>query len=485
MIIPRFLHAGFAALMLAAVPPAAFAQTSASAAPSSTDDTEAPLMLSPFVVGAEQDTGYVATDSLAGTRLRTPLKNIAASVSVVTKDFLDDIGATNIGDLLVYTTGTEVVGIGGNFSGSETSTYHQGYETQRETASPQTRLRGLAAADETRNFFQTAPHVPMDAYNTQSVTINRGANAILFGFGSPAGIIENSLILPSFRNKGRVQLRTGSYGSTRGSIDLDRVLVKDKLALRIAAVDDRREYEQQFAFRDQQRLFGALTYRPFESTTIRVNAEHGHLDQRLPRLDPPLDWMSTWWDFGQNTRPTQIWSGNMPDGTPVATYQRNNNLDGLAGNWSQNAGFIYDSPSATTPSDAMVGYVTMPGGVRYRHLGPRGTKEVAMFIPGHLDPLASFQVSKQISDRSIFDYRKQSLEGPNSGTWLDFDTANIAIEQLFLDGDAGIELVYDRQESLQSTRRLLSGYRGNAIFIEVNETTTDGRPNPNFGRPFT
>lgn len=107
-----------------------------------------------------------------------------------------------------------------------------------------------------------------------------------------------------------------------------------------------------------------------------------------------------------------------------------------------------------------------------------------MFIPGHLDPLASFQVSEQISDRSIFDYRKQSLEGPNNGTWLDFDTGNIAVEQLFLDGDAGIELVYDRQKSLQSTNRLLSGYRGNSIYIEVNETTTDGRPNPNFGRPF-
>ena len=460
---------------------AAFPQSAPTSDPAAEDEA---VILSPFVVSAEQDTGYIATDSLAGTRLRTPLKDIAASVSVITKDFLDDIGATTTADLLVYTTGTEVVGIGGNFSGSETSTYNQEYSPQREDASPQTRLRGLAAADETRNFFQTAPHVPMDSYNTQSVTINRGANAILFGFGSPAGIIENSLILPSFRDKARVQLRAGSYGSRRGSIDIDRVLIKDKLALRVAAVDDRREYEQQFTFRDQQRLFGALTFRPFTSTTIRVNAEHGHLDQRLPRVDPPLDWMSSWWDFGQNTRPTQIYSGNMPNGTPVTTYLRNNNLDGLAGNWSQNAGLIYDSPFATTPSDAMVGYVSLPGGVRYRHLGPRSTKEVAMFIPGHIDPLASFQISKQISDRSIFDFREQSLEGPNTGTWLDFDTANIAIEQLFFGGDVGIELVYDRQESLQSTHRLLSGYRGNSIYIEVNETTTDGRPNPNFGRPF-
>lgn len=445
---------------------------------------EETVELSPFVVSGEQDTGYVASDSLAGTRLRTPLKDIAASLSVITKDFLDDVGATNSADLLVYTAGTEVVGVGGNFSGSTATTYSQEYEPQREDASPQTRLRGLASADETRNFFSAAPHVPFDAYNTQSITINRGANAILFGFGSPAGIVENSLVTPRFRNAGQVQLRYGSYGTRRESLDLDHVLWKDKLALRVTALDEHREYEQDFAFRDQQRLYGAVTFKPFASTTVRVNGEHGHLDQSLPRLDPPLDWMSTWWWFGQPARDTQIYSGNMPNGTPVTTYLRNTNLDGLAGNWSQNAGFIYNSADATTPSDAFVGYVSLPAGVKYRHLGPRSTKEVALFVPGHIDPLAGFQVSKQIIDRSIFDYRKESLDGPNDTTWLDFDTGNIAVEQLFLNGDAGIEFAYDWQKSIQGVHRLMSGYRGNAIYIEVNKTTTDGRQNPNFGRPF-
>ncbi len=460
------------------------AQTIPPDRPSTAKPDDDSVLLSPFVVTGEHDSGYIANDTLAGTRLRTPLKDVAASVSVITKDFLDDIGATGTADLLVYTTGTEVVGVGGNFSGSSATTYNQEYEPQREDASPQTRLRGLASADETRNFFASAPHVPLDAYNTQTVTVNRGANAILFGFGSPAGIIENSLVTPRFRNSGQVQLRGGSYGSRRESIDIDHVLLKDKLAIRITALDDSKKFEQEFAHRDQQRLYGALTFRPFKSTTLRVNGEHGHLDQSLPRLDPPLDWMSSWWQFGQPARETQIYSGNMPNGTPVTTYLRNNNLDGLAGNWSQNAGLIYDGANATTPNDAFVGYVSLPNGVKYRHLGPRSTKEVSLFVPGFVDPLAGFQVSKQITDRSIFDYRKESLDGPNDNTWLDFDTANATLEQLFLNGDAGVELTYDRQKSIQGVHRLMSGYRGNAIYIEVNKTTTDGRPNPNYGRPF-
>src|SRR6476661_7115497 len=75
--------------------------------PASVETGEPSVVLSPFVVSGERDTGYAATDSLAGTRLRTSLKDIAASVSVVTKDFLDDVGATGTAELLLYTTGTE------------------------------------------------------------------------------------------------------------------------------------------------------------------------------------------------------------------------------------------------------------------------------------------------------------------------------------------------------------------------------------------
>lgn len=471
---------GSAGLLAASI---AAAQTAVTPVPAQSGEPD-PLELSPFVVNAERDTGYAATDSLAGTRLRTPLKDIAASVSVITKDMFDDLGVTDAAGLLVYTAGTEVVGVGGNFSGSSTSTYNQEYEPQRENANSENRIRGLASGDSTRNFFLGVPHVPMDAYNTQSATINRGANAILFGFGSPAGIIENTLLAPSFKNHGQVQLKYGSYGSFRSSLDLDRALVKDKLAIRLDVLNDNRRYEQESTFRDQRRYYGAITYRPFKSTTIRVNAEKGDVDQRLPRVDPPVDSISSWWDFGKLTR-TNLYYGKMPDGTAVTTYQLNNNLNGMAGNWGANPGVVYTEPNAESPTDGYVAYATAPGGVVYRHLGPRSSSEVARLVPTRLDPLGTFQTSEQITDRSIFDYRKYQLEGPNNGTWLDFNTQNIAVEQLFLNGNAGIELVYDRQKSVQSVLRTESGYRGNNIYVDVDLYTTDGRPNPNFGRPYT
>ncbi|MEO6002090.1 MAG: hypothetical protein ABIZ04_05995, partial [Opitutus sp.] len=81
------------------------------------DDQDEAIVLSPFVVDATEDSGgYQAKSTLAGTRVRTDLKDIASSISVVTKQFLQDTGAKNSADLLVYTTNTEVGGLGGNFS---------------------------------------------------------------------------------------------------------------------------------------------------------------------------------------------------------------------------------------------------------------------------------------------------------------------------------------------------------------------------------
>lgn len=56
------------------------------------------IELSPFVVNTSRDTGYQATSTLAGTRLNTPVNELAASISIYTKDLMDDLGATSSSD---------------------------------------------------------------------------------------------------------------------------------------------------------------------------------------------------------------------------------------------------------------------------------------------------------------------------------------------------------------------------------------------------
>jgi len=50
------------------------------------------IKLSPFTVDSSRDLGYQAENTLSGSRLNSSLRDTAGSISVFTKDFLDDIG---------------------------------------------------------------------------------------------------------------------------------------------------------------------------------------------------------------------------------------------------------------------------------------------------------------------------------------------------------------------------------------------------------
>jgi outer membrane receptor for ferric coprogen and ferric-rhodotorulic acid len=88
------LFAGIVALPLAA-------QTAPEA--SKTEKVD-PVVLSPFTVQTTTDVGYEASESLAGTGLRTKLTDLGAAVSVITSKFLEDTGSFNLRDVLVYQT---------------------------------------------------------------------------------------------------------------------------------------------------------------------------------------------------------------------------------------------------------------------------------------------------------------------------------------------------------------------------------------------
>src|SRR4051794_34186070 len=188
-------------------------------------------VLSPFTVQTTSDVGYEASSSLAGTGLNTKLTDLGASVSVITSKFLQDTGSKNLGDLLVYQANMEVRGFGGNLSGASPAGGGVTGEPSLSNGPTGTRVRGLAEATQARNFYRSI--IPMDAYNTDRVEINRGANALLFGVGSPAGIINTSSVLAELnRTHGEVEASVGSYARYRVSFDYNAVPRRGEFALR-------------------------------------------------------------------------------------------------------------------------------------------------------------------------------------------------------------------------------------------------------------
>src|SRR3954463_15132952 len=101
---PHRHRAALAAISL--LPVLAFAQGKSTKA----DGT---VELSPFTVTAEQKDGYIASESVTGTRMRTPIKDLTFGVNVITSDFLEDFAFFEIGENFAYTSSLSSLDNGG------------------------------------------------------------------------------------------------------------------------------------------------------------------------------------------------------------------------------------------------------------------------------------------------------------------------------------------------------------------------------------
>ena len=84
-------------------------------------DDDDVIELSPFAVDAAEDVGYRATTTLAGSRVRSNIGDLGASIAVITEEFMQDTGATDGESLLQFVGNMEVGGVLGNFSNSDGS----------------------------------------------------------------------------------------------------------------------------------------------------------------------------------------------------------------------------------------------------------------------------------------------------------------------------------------------------------------------------
>ena len=274
--------------------PASATTTTAASTTSPDTSKEEAVVLSPFEVSATAGKeSYTAESTLAGNRLSTDLRDIGSSVSVVTSQYLLDIGATDNTSLLQSLGGTEVGGVFGNYASPGPGNSSATRTEDTIHPSEDTRIRGLAAADNTHDFFLS--DIPWDSYNIDRIDVSRGPNAILFGEGSPAGIINAGSKSAEFTNSGNLDLRFGSWGSFRESLDYNFQIVPDQVAFRLDLLNDDEKYEQQPAYSDDQRISGALRVEPAflnkggNHTVFKASFESGQVDSDNPRALPPED----------------------------------------------------------------------------------------------------------------------------------------------------------------------------------------------------
>ncbi len=224
----------------------------AQVAPAGSPGTEV-VELSPFTVATDKDTGYQAVDTLSGGRLAINLLANPSDVSVLTRDFLDDIGAIEMTEMTPWLTSAVLT------DNSESRDFGNSLS-----------IRGLSVATNLRNYFRYDTSI--DGYIMERLEGSRGPNALMYGESNAGGALGITTKQAKFRNFGAVDVRTDSRGSLYGQIDANRKL-NDRLALRVAAFYSDRELWFDRGFNQRRGAFLTGTYRPWKNSELRVDLE--------------------------------------------------------------------------------------------------------------------------------------------------------------------------------------------------------------------
>ncbi|MDP3073013.1 MAG: hypothetical protein Q8N18_22155 [Opitutaceae bacterium] len=467
------------------------------------------IVLSPFEVSEKLTVGYLANDTLAGTRINTKLKDVANSVQVVTKEFLEDTGATSYGDLLIYTTSTEVGGLGGNATLDQLDSGTQRDEFSRREPQFFTRVRGLARLDLARDYFLS--DIALDTYISSEVTINRGPNASLFGLGSPGGIsnaaVDRAMTDRSF---GEINFRTDNYGTFRKSLNYNQVLLKGKLALRVAALNNDQRFEQNQAKFKDERYFIAATWRPMKNFAVRANYEKGDGFGNRPVTRLPTDRITPWLINGKpayNPLTNQWFINNAlvtnaahvaqlnasssgytlgtAAGAPVIVFNDpNSSTPGTNGYAVIQAGLVAAAAGRTATSLPIAGNVNMRQFMGFRNIFQRDPAYIQGTRPGITNAALPYYNDVQLTDFSVFNPRKNSLTGASEWESQNFEIYSFRAEKTWLDNRVGLELAYQKQSWESDHMVNMSANSGGNLSVDINTVLLDGSPNPNFGRPF-
>jgi outer membrane receptor protein involved in Fe transport len=241
-------------------PAVAFPQTvapqPASAAASRAAAKEDAIQLSVFTVNEDKDIGYESMQTTSGMRTVQELKNLANSISIINAQLIEDTAAITIDEMMRWST-----------SGEDNP------EPLNVQVDSRVVLRGIANAYAMRNGWIW--YSPMDSYSTERVEVLRGPNSFLYGEADVGGAQNQMTKRGLFGRKiNRVKVMFGSEELRRAEIDLNRPLIKDKLALRVSAVKSHNDSWIDNVRRDFQGIYAAVTYRPFPKTIINVMAEH-------------------------------------------------------------------------------------------------------------------------------------------------------------------------------------------------------------------
>ncbi|OOO40426.1 TonB-dependent siderophore receptor [Rhizobium sophoriradicis] len=239
------------------------AASPASAQSATTGDTA--TTLEPIVIqGAASDsktdrTSVTAKNSAGATKISTPLVETPRSVSVTTEKEIEQRGAQTVIEAVRYTAGV-TTGTSG-FDPRFDQIYIRGYNA---TTVGDYR-DGLRQPYINYGMFRTDP------YQLQRVEVIKGPVSVLYGSGSPGGLVNKISKLPTEEPIREVGITYGTKDRVQGMFDFGGPISEgnDDFLYRIVGVARRGDTNFDIAD-DRYLLAPSFTWKPDEGTTFTV-----------------------------------------------------------------------------------------------------------------------------------------------------------------------------------------------------------------------
>lgn len=408
-----------------------FAIVNPTRAETTSDDEErsSTVRLSPFEVNTSKDTGYVAGNSLAGGRADTPLKITPASISVMTKEFLDDFNITDMNQAAAWTLSMEAPtgGESGAFGGNR-------YQSNFRNA-------GGGGNYPSRNY--SLFYFVADAYNTERFEFSRGPNALLFGDAGVGGTQGSLTKQARFKERRTsVNLQADSFSGYRTTLDTSYGF--ERVAFRLNALRQDAKAYQNGTSSKQSAFTLAASFKITQNTQFRAEYERS-AEHNIQYRKSYAENASLWDRRTFNDNNTTI---------------TNPNSFGLERVSATTDYYVYNFAS---PQFGLLNYV----GEQYRTRGLgyqipwAGRSDIPNFNPG-VSKKFNLGPADSIADRDLT-YRALYLEHQ-------FAT-DLFVQIAWLN--------HDIDPKTRNTEQLANDYR-----IDVNRLLPNGQPNPGFGRAY-
>lgn len=230
---------------------------------------------------------YATRATAAATGLNLSPRETPQSVSVITRQRIDDQGLQGLGDILANTTGISA----------------QQLDSERTVFA----ARGFGITDLQYDGISTyyksnyaAGESELDSIIYDRIEVVRGATGLLSGSGEPSAsvnLVRKHADSKTF--KGEATLGLGSWSNRRGTVDISTPLTQDgRVRGRIvAAHEDKKAFFDRYE-RQRSALYGVVDADLTPATTLSLGASYQHSDaQGLTYGGVPL-----WYSDGTPTR---------------------------------------------------------------------------------------------------------------------------------------------------------------------------------------